>query len=153
MLSGQSPQRARGSAIFRVGRNFPLFAFDQSHQLVAAWAESELAIEPERARLNRLIVVFAELVRIHRDAARTHVRAQATQNLCVDPSGFAAAKGVKGVETDLDPFAQTDSLDVVDGHAIFERKPGDIGAQRQAAFGRKSPEVNHSATTYFDAHD
>ena len=74
---------------------------------------------------------------------------EAAQHLRVDPSGFAAAESVEGVEADLHPLAESDGFDVVDGHAILQRQSGNIGAQRQAAIGRKVPEIDgHSAAGF-----
>ena len=64
----------------------------------------------------------------------------------IDPGSFSFAISVKGVESDLHPFKQRNALDVIDGHAIFQGEARLIGAQRQAALGRKSPKKDFHAT-------
>ena len=65
---GETFQGAGRSAIFWVGGDSLLFSLTQFPQVGAAGAEAELAIKPERARVDGLVVVLAELVRINRNA-------------------------------------------------------------------------------------
>ena len=79
--------------------------------------------------------------------------AEAAQGLGVDPGGFSLAIGVEGVEADLDPFAEADGLDVVDGNTILQGESGDVGAERKAAPRRQIPEIDHDAAADVGAHD
>src|SRR6266550_7182474 len=92
---------------------------------------------------------MAQLIRIDRDARRPHTVTEAAQHLRVDPSRFAAAESVEGVEADLHPLAEADGFDVVDRHAVFQRQSRDIGAQRETAIGRQVPEINCYAAACF----
>ena len=133
-----------GVRYFGIGGDFLLFALSQSLQIGASWTEAQFAIKPERTRFDCLLVVVAELIGIDRDTRRTHVVTEAAQDLRVDPSRFAAAESVEGVEADLHPLAEADGFDVVDGHAILQRQARDVGAQRQTAIGRQVPEIDDS---------
>src|ERR1035441_11058812 len=88
---------------------------------------------------------MAELIRINRDARCSHEVTQAAQDLSVDPSRFAAAERVEGVEADFHPLAESDGFDVVNGHAILQRQSRDIRAQRQAALWRQVPKADRNA--------
>ena len=95
---------------------------------------------------------MAQLIGVDRDASRSHAVTQAAQHLRVDPSGLAAAESVKRVEADLHPLAESDGFDVIDGHAILQRQPCNIGAQRETAIGRKVPEIDFHSTPYIGPH-
>src|SRR5208283_1348682 len=101
------------------------------------------------ARFDRLLIVMSKLIRIDRDARRSHTMAEAAQHLRVDPSRFTAAESVEGVEADLHPLAESDGFDVVDGHAVLQRQSRDVGAQRQTAIGRQVQEINGNTAAGF----
>ena len=149
VLRRQALQRARGCSVFCIGGDFLLFALRQLLQIGASRPEAEFAVEPERARFDRLLVVMAQLIRIDRDACRSHSATEAAQHLRIDPSRFAAAESVEGVEANLHPLAEADGLDVVDRHSILQRQSRDVGAQRadgDLAAGSKdrwSPPLRH----------
>src|SRR5215469_11709307 len=74
---GKAPQGSRWRSIFRVACNPRFFSLDESPQVWAAWPESKLPIEPERARLNGFLVIVSKLIGIHRNASCTGEMAQA----------------------------------------------------------------------------
>src|ERR1700676_3154065 len=149
---GQSPQRARGCSIFLLGGDFLLFALCQLLQIGTSRPEAEFAVEPERARFYRFLVVMAQLIRIDRDARRTHTVTQAAQHLRIDPSRFAAAESVEGVEADLHPLAESDGFDVVNRHSVLQRQSRNIGAQCETASWRQVPEKNLNASADIGPH-
>ena len=71
----------------------------------------------------------------------------------VDPGGFALAISVESVEADLDPFAEADGFDVVDGDAVFQSVSGEVRAEGQTASGRESPEMHDDAAADIGAND
>src|SRR5271157_1955227 len=142
MRLGQAFQSSSRRAVTRVGGDSVLFPSRQLLEIGAAAAEAEFAVEPEGAGIEGFVVVLSDLVGINRDGRRAGEGAERTQSLSVDPGGFALAIGV---EADLDPFAQSDGFDVVDGDAVLERESGDVGAQREAARRRKIPKMHDDA--------
>ncbi len=92
---------------------------------------------------------MSELIGIDGDAGRAHVVTEAAQDLGVDPSGFAAAEGVEGIEPDLHPLAEPDGFDVVDGDTVLQGQSGNVGAQRETAVGREVPEINFDSASAF----
>src|ERR1700722_2700113 len=141
----QSLQRLPRTAVFRVRRNLLLFSSRELLQRRTTRAKTELAIKPEGSRIERLVILLSDLVRINRDRRRPRERAKTTQHLRIDPRGLALAIRVESVEADFDPLAQTDRLDVVDGNTILECESRDIRAQRQAPRRNQIPEVHHDA--------
>src|SRR5713101_8582415 len=95
---------------------------------------------------------MAQLIRIDRDTRRSHTVTQAAQRLRIDPSRFAAAESVEGVEADLHPLADADGFDVVDRYAILQRQSRNIRAQRQTAIWREIPEINFNAASNIGPH-
>ena len=116
---GEAPEDSRWSFVFAVGCDFFFFSFTQFLQIGAAGAKAEFSIEPEGTGVDGLVVVLTNLVGINRNPFRGGEGAQAAQGLGVDPRGFALAVGVEGIEANLDPLAEADGFDVVDGDAIF----------------------------------
>src|ERR1019366_520333 len=109
--------------------------------------ESELAIEPERARLDRFLVVLADLVGIHRNTGRASQLMQQVQDLGIDPSRLTLAKCIERVKPDLNPLEEPDGLEVVDRHAVFQSKSGIVRTQRKPPLGIETPnkQLNASA--------
>ena len=77
--------------------------------------------------------------------------AKATQGLRIDPGSFALAISVESIEADLDPLAEANGFHVVDRYSIFHGVAGEIGAQRQPAVGRKSPEMHNDTAAKIGA--
>src|ERR1700676_2676881 len=152
MTRSKPLQRARGCPIFLSGSDFLLFALRQFLQIGASRPEAEFAVEPERARFNRFLVLMAQLIRIDRDARRSHTMTQAAQHLRIDPSRFAAAESVEGVEADLHPLAESDGFDVVNRHSVLQRQSRNIGAQCETASWRQVPEKNLNASADIGPH-
>src|SRR5271167_280394 len=150
---GESPQDSRRRPVGGISGNFLLFPSSELFKIGAAAAETEFPVKPERAGIDGLVVVLANLIRIDGNASRTGESAEAAQRLRVDPRGFSVAVGVEGIEADLDPFAEADGFDVVDGHTVLERESGNIGAQRQTARWRQVPEMDDHSATQADTND
>src|SRR5450755_238206 len=102
----QLAQRASRCAVIRIARHSLLFPECQRHQVGATRPKSELAVEPEGSRLDRLLVVLTDLVGIDRETGNSSKLVQQMQHLGVDPSGFAFAEGVKRIESDFHPFKE-----------------------------------------------
>src|SRR5580704_7043325 len=150
---GQLPQDSRRSPVRGIGGKLLFFPSSQLFEIGAAAAESEFSIEPERSGLNGLVIVLADLIGIDRNASRAGEGAETAQGLGIDPCSFSLTVGVEGVEADLDPFAEADGLDVVDGDSVLEGEPGDVSAQRQTARRRQVPEMDNHSATEADADD
>src|SRR5580704_9323647 len=95
---------------------------------------------------------MAQLIRIDRDARRTHTVTQAAQHLRIDPSRFAAAESVEGVEADLHPLAESDGFDIVDRYSILQRQSRNIRAQWETAIWRQVPKINCHAAADLGPH-
>src|SRR3981189_440728 len=95
---------------------------------------------------------MTELIRIDRDARRSHTVTQAAQHLGVDPSRFAAAESVEGVEADLHPLAEADGFDVVDRPSVLQRQSRDIRAHRETAIWREVPKIDCHAASDIGLH-
>src|SRR5262249_25513287 len=109
--------------------------------------KGQLAIKPERPRLDRLFVLVAELVRVDGETCNSGQLMKQVKSLGVDPCCLAVAISVEGVETDLHPLKEGNAFNVVDGHTVLQREAGVIGAQRQPPVGWQSPKKNlHAAT-------
>ncbi len=142
---GEAAQIARGCPVRAVGSDLLLFRFAQRGQVGTSGTEAELAIEPESAGLDRLLVFKTNLIRVDGNHVHAQQRTQRPQYLRVDPGGLALAKSIVGVEADLDPVEERDRFQVVDGHAVFQRDAAGVRAQGQAARGRNSPKKNLQA--------
>src|SRR5579863_2010690 len=136
-------------SIPRIFRNLQFFLSRECFQSRVSRPESELSIKPESARIQCLVVVLSNLIWINGNSLCPGKRTQTPQRLRVDPRGLSLPVGIKRVEPDLDPLAESDCLDVVDRDAILYREPGDVRAQRQAPFRGQVPQVDHNAATNF----
>ena len=96
---------------------------------------------------------MSQLIGIHRDAGCASQMREAAQYLRKGPRHLPAAKRVERIESDLNPFEQADSLDVIDGNSIFKGQSGHVRAQRQALRGWQVPQVNGNAPADVGAHD
>src|SRR5215472_365868 len=130
----------------RILSDLLFFFLGQRQQIWSAWAESELAVKPKCARFDRFFILMAELVRVDGDALHTSKLMEKVDHFGINPGRFAVAISVKGIETNLHPLKQRDTFDVVDRHAILQRKTGMIGAQWKTAIWRKPPKKNLYAT-------
>src|SRR5664279_6227134 len=133
-------QCARRCPALGVACDLLLFPLSEGHQIWTAGPEPELAIEPECSRLNRLFVVLADLVGIHRNAGRTRKLMQQMQHLGIDPRRFTLAKCIKRIEPNLDPFEESDGLEIVDRYSILQGEPRIVSAQRQSPLGIEAPD-------------
>src|SRR5580692_8716401 len=125
---GEALQSFLRRAILRVGRDLPLFPSGELFQFLAAGAKAELAVEPERTGIEGLVVVLSDLIGIDGNCGCARERRETTQRLRINPCGLALAVRVKRVEAHLDPFAEADGFDVVDGHSVLEGEASDVGA-------------------------
>ena len=152
MCFGKSFQSFLRSSILGIRRDLPLFASGDLLQLFPAAAESQFAVEPERSRVDGFVVVLADLIRINRNCRHSGERAKTAQGLCVNPCRFALTVSVKSVEAHLDPVAQANRFDVVNGNAVLERKSGDVSSQRQSPLRRQVPEIHDDAAPQNTTH-
>src|SRR5580692_10527288 len=150
---GKAPQDSRRGSVHGIGGDLLLFPSSELFEVGAAAAETKLPVEPERAGVDGLVIVLADLIRIYGNASRAGERAEATQRLRVDPRGFPVPVSVERVESDLDPFAEADGFDVVDGDSVLQSETGNIGAQWQTAGRRQVPEMDHHSAAKADSDD
>ncbi len=131
----------------------PLFSGEQTCDLRIGGSESELAVEPESAGLDALLVLEADLVRIDRERCDAEDLPEQVQELREDPRRLPFAKRVVHVETDLDPIEEGEPLEVADGHAVLQDERGVSGAQRQAATPFEADQKDLDATPHFRGPD
>src|SRR5258705_5485484 len=136
---------SRRWAVCWVRGDLALFRCHQPCNLRPRWPEPHLTVEPERARINRLIVVEAELIRVNRNASHTNDLMQQPKHRRVHPGRLSVAECVERVETDFHSLADRNAFDVVDRNSILQCEPGMISAQRQASLGRQNPAKNFNA--------
>src|SRR4029077_6393337 len=105
----------------------------------------EFAVEPESSGVDGFFVVLADLVGINGNNLCGGEGAETAQGLSVYPGGLSLAIGVESVEADLDPFAEADGFDVVDGDAVLPGVAREVGAEGEAAGGRQSPNMHDDA--------
>ena len=130
--TGQLLKSRSRRAIRRVGADAGLFALDQRLQFFRRRPESELAVEPECAGIDGLVIFMPELVGIDGKTGGAEPLAEELQDPRVQPRGFAFAKGVIQVEADLHSFGQRQAFHISHGHAVLEKHAGVVGADRQA---------------------
>src|SRR5262249_25640508 len=102
----QPAQRTVRSAVARVGLDLSFFCLRQLFQFRVNGAEAQLAVKPERARVDGLLVAVADLVGIDGDGVRSMKLAEQPQVLRIDPGRLAVTIGGEGVEADLSPVKQ-----------------------------------------------
>src|SRR5436853_576022 len=108
-------------------------------------AEAELAVEPERARLDALLVAVAQLIRVNREDARAEQLAEESQDARVNPGRLALAEGVEEVESGLDALERRECLGVAAGHAVLEDQLRVVGERREPSARRHAPEEDFDA--------
>src|SRR6266404_2235776 len=102
-----------------IGGELSFFSRNQPGKFGAHRSEAQFAVKPKRARLDGLVVIETELIRIDRNAFHAGDLMQQLQHLRVHPRGLALSKRVKRVEADLHPLTDCDAFDVVDWNAIL----------------------------------
>ena len=90
--------------------------------------EAQLAIEPKCARIERLIVLQAHLIRIHGEATDPQDLAEQAQQARIEPRRFALAERVIQVESHFGALEQRQHFHVAGGHTILEEHAGMVGA-------------------------
>src|ERR1700689_2531035 len=147
---GKAPQDSRRRSVHGIGGDLLLFPSGELFEVGATAAETKVPVEPERARVDGLVVVRADLIRIYGNASRAGERAETTQSLGVDPRGLPVTVGVERVEADFEPFAETDGFDVVDGHSVLHSEAGNVSTERQTTRRWQVPEMDHHSAAEAD---
>src|SRR5262249_1365667 len=124
-------QRHRGCSITGPLGDLALLPFDKRRDLGIRRSEAELSVEPEGTRLNRLLVLVADLIGVDREGGDAGRLPAEAQNLGVDPGRLRLAEGVIDVETDFHSLEEGEPLEVSDRDAVDEIDRGVRGSQRQ----------------------
>src|SRR5215471_6498981 len=138
----QALQCRRRGAIGGMASELLLLPARQLAQSRIGRSESQLPVEPESPRLERLLVLMADLVRIDRKRRNAKRLVKKLQNLSEDPGRFAFAERVVDVETDLDAFEKRERFHVTDRHPVLDEEGGKAGAQGKPADRRKAAKEN-----------
>jgi hypothetical protein len=123
---------SRRGPVGRVARDPPLLGREPGLHRLRSRAETELAVEPEGARLDRFRVLVAELIRVDREGGHAIDLVEKPKDAAEDPGGLAFAERVIDVEADLDPLEEGEALDVADRDAVLHDESGETSPQRQA---------------------
>src|SRR5215469_17033435 len=83
-------------------------------------SESQLPVEPESPRLERLLVLMADLVRIDREGRNAKRLVKKLQDLSEYPGRFAFAERVVDVETNFDAFEKGKCFHVTDRYPVLD---------------------------------
>ena len=102
--------------------------------------ESQLVIEPPRARSNPFVVVVADLVGFEAERFGAEHVVRHRQHPGEDVRRFAAAKGLEDVERDRGEAADREDLTVADRHAVGEAKIRVDRRNLGAALGQRADE-------------
>src|SRR5271165_538148 len=106
MAGGQFAQGTSRCPVCRLAGHPRLCSLRHRQQFGTTWPKTELAVKPECARLDGLLVLVAELVRVNGEASHICELMQKVKHLGVDPGGFAVAERVESVKSDFHPLEQ-----------------------------------------------
>ena len=144
-MGGEAAEDRCRSPVGGIGGELLFLAGGQIAQARVGRTEAELAIEPECAGRDGLLVLVADLVGVEREGRHAERLPEKLHGAGEDPRGLPLSEGVIQIEAQFHPFEEGQRFEIADRDSVLDEKTAVSGAEREAAAPLGPDEVDQES--------